>query len=90
MKLIPDKPRAVILGVASLEPRSAAELYARADHRRPLDILPRSAVNVCRWLAEQGYLRRTHIGTPGGRCKDASLYVITPEGEAALDALYQP
>ena len=76
-----------LLSVASLTPMTAPELFARAEARYGYlgraEITARKAVAQ---LVQQGYLRWTapHLGP----CYPAPPCIITPEGEAELDRLY--
>lgn len=80
--------RARLLGAACAQPQSVAELMAVAERRGGfLGITQSGAVSACAALEGEGLLRRTRRGVAGGGYLP-SLYVLTAEGEAELDALH--
>lgn len=85
----PPPNRDRLLSAACAEPMSAAELVAVAERRGGyLGMTHCAASSACEALEAQGLLRRTRRGVPGGRYQP-SLWVLTAEGEAELDALHE-
>lgn len=85
----PLKPNALparLLSVACAYPLSAGELLARAQEKYGFQqALNSTAKNACTRLIDAGLLRRTGASGRNG----AHLYVLTAEGEAALDGLME-
>ena len=84
-----DSTRARLLRAACLEPLTAMQLLDRADRREVLDATFKGAQQACTRLAARGLLRVTREAVQRGPDTIPALYVLTPAGEDALDALYQ-
>lgn len=75
-----------LLSVACAEPLSATQLLERVDLRYGvLDSRENSIFEATRRLVGYGLLKVTRYGAP----RRATLFVLTPAGEVALDAVFE-